>query len=136
MELSSDEPDTVLVAGAGPVGVTAAAELARQGARVRLVDALDGPSGEFRAITVHPRTQEHLAAMGALDRIEARAQEITAVEFHVHGDAEPRVRIGTDRIDSRYRRILDVPQVDTEAALREVAAGYGVVPEYGVRVED
>ncbi|MEJ2864439.1 FAD-dependent monooxygenase [Actinomycetospora flava] len=135
MELTSDEPDTVLVAGAGPVGLTAAAELARQGARVRLVDALAGPSGEFRAITVHPRTQEHLAAMGVLDRIVGRAQEITAVEFHVRGEAAPRVRLTTEQVDSRFRRILDVPQVDTENALREVVAGHGVVVEYGTRVE-
>jgi 2-polyprenyl-6-methoxyphenol hydroxylase-like FAD-dependent oxidoreductase len=30
---------TVLVVGAGPVGLTAACELVRQGARVRLIDA-------------------------------------------------------------------------------------------------
>ncbi|MDL5159737.1 FAD-dependent monooxygenase [Actinomycetospora termitidis] len=129
------EPTTVLVVGAGPVGLTAAAELARQGARVRLVDALDGPSGEFRAITVHPRTQEHLSAMGVLDRIVDRAQEITAVEFHVRGEARPRVRLTTDDVDSRFRRILDVPQVDTETALREVVAERGVVVEYGTRCE-
>ncbi|GLZ50178.1 3-(3-hydroxyphenyl)propionate hydroxylase [Actinomycetospora sp. NBRC 106375] len=136
MELVSEEPDTVLVVGAGPVGLTAAAELARQGARVRLVDALTGPSGEFRAITVHPRTQEHLAAMGVLDRIEAHAQEITAVEFHVRGTAEPAVRLTTGHVDSRFRRILDVPQVDTESVLREVVTGHGVAIEYGWRVDD
>jgi len=53
---SDDDARTVLVVGAGPVGLAAAGELARQGARVRLIDALPAPTTESRAIVVHPRT--------------------------------------------------------------------------------
>jgi 2-polyprenyl-6-methoxyphenol hydroxylase-like FAD-dependent oxidoreductase len=56
----------VLVVGAGPVGLVAACELARQCARVRLIDLLDEPDRESRAVVVHPRSQEALAAMGVL----------------------------------------------------------------------
>jgi 2-polyprenyl-6-methoxyphenol hydroxylase-like FAD-dependent oxidoreductase len=133
---SGDDTDTVLVVGAGSVGLAAAGELVRQGARVRLVDALPAPTTESRAIVVHPRTQEHLDAMGALDRVAARAQEITGVEWHVGNDTRPRVQLTTAHVDSRHPRILDLSQVDTEAVLREVAAERGVAVENGVRLDD
>ena len=132
---SGDDTDTVLVVGAGSVGLAAAGELVRQGARVRLIDALPAPTTESRAIVVHPRTQEHLEAMGALDRVVARAQEITGVEWHVGNDTRPRVRLTTADVDSRYPRILDLSQVDTEAVLREVAAERGITVENGVRLD-
>ena len=136
MASAGDDTDTVLVVGAGPVGLAAAGELARQGARVRLIDARPAPTTESRAIVVHPRTQEHLAAMGALDRVAARAQEITDVEIRVGSDVHPRVHLGTGHVDSRYPRILNLSQVDTEAVLREVVAERGVTAENGVRLDD
>ena len=39
----------VLVVGAGPVGLTAAYELARRGVRVRVVDRATGPAATSRA---------------------------------------------------------------------------------------
>ena len=133
--LSGDDARTVLVVGAGPVGLAAAGELARQGTRVRLIDALPAPTTESRAIVVHPRTQEHLDAMGALDRVERRAQEINGAELHVGADTRPRVRLTTTEVDSRYPRILNVSQIETEAILREVAAERGITVENGVRLD-
>ena len=132
---AGDDARTVLVVGAGPVGLAAAGELARQGARVRLIDALPAPTVESRAIVVHPRTQEHLSAMGALDRVVRRAQEIDGAELHVGDGTRPRVRLSTAEVDSRYPRILNLSQVDTEAILREVAAERGVAVENGVRLD-
>jgi thioredoxin reductase len=48
--------DDVLVVGAGPVGLTMAAEVARHGARCRIIDKLVAPSGYCKAIGVTPRT--------------------------------------------------------------------------------
>ena len=39
----ADEVQDVLVAGAGPVGLTAAVELARRGVAVRVIDTLEQP---------------------------------------------------------------------------------------------
>ena len=47
----------VLVVGAGPVGLTMAAELARHGQRCRLIDRMTRPSPYCRAIGVTPRTR-------------------------------------------------------------------------------
>ncbi len=54
----------VLVVGAGPVGLTMAAELARHGVRCRIVDRLEKPSPYCRAIGVTPRTLEVWDDMG------------------------------------------------------------------------
>ena len=54
----------VLVVGAGPVGLTMAAELARHGVRCRILDKLQAPSGYCKAIGVTPRTLEVWEDMG------------------------------------------------------------------------
>lgn len=48
----------ILVVGAGPVGLTMAAELARHGARCRIIDRLAERLPYCRAIGVTPRTLE------------------------------------------------------------------------------
>ncbi len=48
----------ILVVGAGPVGLTVAAEVARHGVRCRLIDQYSQPSPYCRAIGVTPRTLE------------------------------------------------------------------------------
>lgn len=127
---------SVLVVGAGPVGLTAACELVRQGARVRVVDALPEPTTQSRAVVVHARTQEHLAAMGVLDTLAAQAVTITGVEVRSGDEGTVRLRASTTGIDSRYPRALDVPQPRTERVLADLAARLGVVVERGVELAD
>jgi 2-polyprenyl-6-methoxyphenol hydroxylase-like FAD-dependent oxidoreductase len=129
------QPD-VLVVGAGPVGLTAACELVRQGARVRLVDVLPEPTTQSRAVIVHARTQEHLAAMGVLDTLAAEAVTITGIEMCSGDEKAVRLRASTLGIDSRYPRALDVPQPRTERVLADLAARLGIVVERGVELAD
>ena len=126
---------TVLVVGAGPVGLTSACELVRQGARVRVVDTLTEPTPQSRAVTVHARTQEHLDAMGALGRVEARAVAQTALEISTGRDATPRVHLTFDHVDSRYHRTLNLAQPETERSIAELAAEIGVVVDRGVTLD-
>ena len=44
---------TVLVVGAGPVGLTMAAELARQGVAVRLIEKAAAPTDKSRGLMFH-----------------------------------------------------------------------------------
>nr|WP_081472598.1 FAD-dependent monooxygenase [Komagataeibacter europaeus] len=58
----------VLVVGAGPVGLTMAAGLARYGAPVRVVDRLSARNTRSRALAIWPRTPELLDAAGCAGR--------------------------------------------------------------------
>ena len=63
LTMSTSSPD-VLVVGAGPVGLTMAAELARHGVACRIIDQLATPLPYCRAIGVTPRTLEVWEDMG------------------------------------------------------------------------
>ena len=124
--------DGVLVVGAGPVGLTTASQLARLGVPVRVVDALPAPTTESRAVTLHARSMEMLAAMGVLPRLEARGRRIPAIAMLDGRTGETRARVPFDDVPSRHPFLLDIPQPDTEAVLAERATELGIVVERGV----
>jgi 2-polyprenyl-6-methoxyphenol hydroxylase-like FAD-dependent oxidoreductase len=59
----------VLIAGADPIGLTAAIELSRHGVACRIVDPLLEPRQYAKAVGVQPRTPEVFEGMGVLRRI-------------------------------------------------------------------
>jgi 2-polyprenyl-6-methoxyphenol hydroxylase-like FAD-dependent oxidoreductase len=124
--------DQVLVVGAGPVGLTAACQLARLGVSVRVVDSLAQPTTESRAVSLHARSMEMLAALGVLPRLEARGRRIPALAFLDGATGHERARLPIAHVPSRHPYILDVPQPDTEAVLAERATELGIVVERGV----
>ncbi|MFG3055276.1 FAD-dependent oxidoreductase [Kitasatospora sp. NPDC048239] len=130
----ADRPPTVLVAGAGPVGLTAAHELARRGVRVRLIDAADGPATSSRALAVHARTMEVLDQMGALDALLPLGRRVTHFTMHRRGRTLVRFDTNYETLPTRYPFSLMVDQVVTERVLRERTARHGVDIEWGVEL--
>lgn len=59
----------MFVVGGGPSGLFAAAELARHGVRVRIVEREPHPHHQARATAVQPATLEILQQAGLLDRV-------------------------------------------------------------------
>ena len=73
----------VLVVGAGPTGLTLAAQLLSRGVQTRLVDKGAGPATQSRALGVHARTLEVLDTMGLADAFIARGHRVRYVHMHV-----------------------------------------------------
>lgn len=71
--------DRVFIAGAGPVGLVAAANLVRNGIPVTVFEAGADLSIESRASTFHPPTLDMLANIGVAERL--LAQSLIAPEF-------------------------------------------------------
>ena len=122
---------SVVVVGAGPVGLMTTLQLARRGIPVRLVDQRAEPTTESRAVGVHARTLELLDSLGLADEAIAEGAVITSVRMqtkrrHLTVDLAP--------APTRYPFVLDIAQPDFEALLTRACADYGVLPERGVTV--
>jgi 3-(3-hydroxy-phenyl)propionate hydroxylase len=71
----------VLVAGAGPVGMTTALRLARRGRSVRVLEAGDALSTESRASTFHPPTLDMLDSLGLVDDLRAVGLDVPTFQY-------------------------------------------------------
>ncbi len=119
-------PD-VLIVGAGPVGLTAAAELTRHGARVRIVDKRTGPVTYSQAAAVHVRMQEILGAMGIVDGWLAAGHRFERLSVRAFGKKLGVMHPGG--VDSPYPGPLVIGQNVTERLLVEHLARLGVQVE-------
>jgi 2-polyprenyl-6-methoxyphenol hydroxylase-like FAD-dependent oxidoreductase len=72
---SGSDPEVVVV-GAGPSGLFAAAELARHGVVARVVERLPVPHRQTRATAVQPGTLELLARAGLVERVLAASVHV------------------------------------------------------------
>ncbi|MEV1241814.1 FAD-dependent monooxygenase [Nonomuraea sp. NPDC050022] len=130
-----DSPIEVLIAGAGPVGLTAALDLTRRGIGVRIIDAAPGPATTSRAIATHPRTLEIYEQLGVIDAVLRRGRRITG--FALYRDGRRLARLAADYTDmpTRFPFTMAIDQIVTEEILRDALRELGVVPEWGVRLE-
>lgn len=124
----------VLVVGAGPVGLSLALGLARQGARCRVVDRDHGRSQTSRASEVHARTLEVLDTMAVAGDVLAAGLVLRIVTFMSRGRCV--ARLSTAGIDSSFPARLAIPQSDTERILEVHLAREGVAVERELALVD
>ncbi|MFJ5833433.1 FAD-dependent monooxygenase [Streptomyces sp. NPDC093089] len=122
----------VLVVGAGPVGLSAAAELRRRGVRCRLVDRLPERLPYAKAVGIQPRTLELWDRMGLVrDVLEA------AVPLRgqlIYADGRERARIELALPPEVPYGFAALPQYETERLLEAYVAGLGTAIERGTEL--
>lgn len=124
----------VLVVGAGPVGLLAAAELRRHGVACRIVDKLPTPAGWVKALSISPRTLELFDDLGlAADALDAGLL-LERQRTFVNGEPASTVEAVYPG-DAPYRHPLLLPQPETERILRDHLARLGGDVERGVALE-
>ncbi|KUI25913.1 FAD-dependent monooxygenase [Mycobacterium sp. GA-2829] len=129
----SDTVNTqVLIAGAGPVGLTAAVELARRGVDSIVVDPLPEPPLYAKAVGVQPRTLEVFENMGVLRAVLDAGTEMRGQCVYVNG--EPVRRLDLSLPATVPFRFLCIPQYETERILREELAARGGTIQRGWRL--
>ena len=129
----TDNP-TVLIAGAGPVGLTLANELARQGISVRIVDRNAERTDKSKALVMWGRTLELFDDAGY-------ATEFLRAGVPAHGaqistGKEIVASVAFDSSDSRFNYALMIPQSETERVLEQRLAAAGVKVERRVELAD
>jgi len=124
----------VLVVGAGPTGLTLAAQLQAMGATCRIVDRQPDRVHESRALAVQPRTLEVLRGLGITQELLKRGNDAVWVQLHA-GARVVRIRLfGLGLADTAYPFLLFVSQADTEQVLIDHLAARGVGVERRVEL--
>jgi pentachlorophenol monooxygenase len=107
----------VLIAGAGPIGLTAAIELTRRGVECLIVDPVLEPLQHAKAVGVQPRTLEVFENMGVLRQVLDAAVKMRGQIVYVNG-AEPYRMDFAVPADIPFGFIA-IPQYETERIMRE-----------------
>jgi 2-polyprenyl-6-methoxyphenol hydroxylase-like FAD-dependent oxidoreductase len=105
-----------LIVGAGPTGLTAAIELARRGAEIKIIDKRAEGSGFSRAVGIMPKSLELLKDSGVAERL--LGEGIRMSDFHIFLDGRKLLSFTTRRADPKYDFLLALPQDRTEAIMR------------------
>jgi 2-polyprenyl-6-methoxyphenol hydroxylase-like FAD-dependent oxidoreductase len=131
---TNGDPLDVLVVGAGPTGLTLAAQLRAVGATVHIVDRQLDRVHESRALAVQPRTLEVLRGLGVAEELIGRGNDAIWVQLHAGGRVV-RIRLfGLGLDDTAYPLLLFVSQAETEQVLGDHLAGRGTPVERGVEL--
>jgi 2-polyprenyl-6-methoxyphenol hydroxylase-like FAD-dependent oxidoreductase len=122
----------ILIVGAGPVGLTAAAELARYGVRVRIIDRSPLPTETSKALVVWSRTLELMDRMGCTQDFLETGLRARGASMRSGATVLGHTRL--DAIASDYNFALMIPQRDTERLMAEHLHAFGIKVERQVEL--
>ena len=125
---------TILIIGAGPVGLTAALELARRGISSRIIDNnAPSPLNESRALAVNERTMQVLGPSGVAALIDAEAIKLRRMQVFSGEKRILAIDLGAEAGVPIFLRSL--PQGRTERILAARLAEFGIEPQWGTAFE-
>ncbi len=125
---------SILIAGAGPTGLTLALDLARRGISFRLIEAATRPFEGSRGKGLQPRTLEAFDDLGVIDAILAAGAPYPKFQAHLGPFSLRAGSLGESKRPTGsvpYPNIWMVPQARTEAILRERLRVLGGQAEFG-----
>ncbi len=122
----------VLIAGAGPVGLTMACELSRYGVAVRIVDKAAARTDKSKALVLWSRTLELLDRGGGSAPFIDAGFKVGSVNFIAGDKTIGRVDMG--EVKSPYPYGLMLPQSETERLLDERLRSLGISVERKVEL--
>lgn len=130
--MARTDPTDVLIAGAGPVGLSAAAELRRHGVRCRLVDRLPARLPYAKAVGIQPRTLEIWDRMGLAGTVLEAVTPLRGQLVYVDGRERARIELALPP-EVPYG-FAALPQYETERLLEDYVAGLGTAVERGTEL--
>jgi 2-polyprenyl-6-methoxyphenol hydroxylase-like FAD-dependent oxidoreductase len=122
----------VLIIGAGPVGLTMAAELARFGVTVRIVEKAATRTDKSKALVVWSRSLELLDRAGCAEAFLATGHR--AIAANIVAGSSRIAHVDFDGVASPYPFGLMIPQSETERLLETHLQSLGVTVERQVEV--
>ncbi|MCZ0974282.1 FAD-dependent monooxygenase [Streptomyces noursei] len=129
----------VIIAGAGPTGLTLGIDLARRGLAVRVVDQADAHFDGSRGDGLQPRTLEVFEDLGVLDAVLQQGRVVPTVRVHLDGAhvTDRRTAALLDPTpDVPYPNAWVLGQSQTERILRDRLAAFGTRVELGTALVD
>ena len=136
MLYSSNSHNRVLIVGAGPTGLTAAAFLAKQNIEFDLIESRSGPVDDSRALGVHARTLEFMSMLGLDQRFIEQGHKTRYMTFH-RGDRKL-FKLDFDSISqsTRYPYMLVLPQSRSERILVDHLVSQGAHIQWNTTMTD
>jgi 2-polyprenyl-6-methoxyphenol hydroxylase-like FAD-dependent oxidoreductase len=131
-------PVSVLVVGAGPIGLALACHLRRMNVTFRLIEKRSGPSVHSKAIGLQYRVSEILARLDLIDRFVTEGGSPTSVNLYTANKRLLQLRFvapsGVCGRDAFYPRPILMPQSRTEAILGKSLEDMGASIEWNTEL--
>lgn len=132
-ESSSFRTLNALIVGAGPTGLVLAIELAKRQLSVRIIDQLDDPTHQSRALGLQSRTLEIFQQMGLIDSFLKKGRIIK--EGTIYLNQKPLAKMDFGLLKTPFPFLLSIPQRETESILTSHLKSFSVEIERGVVLE-
>uniref|UniRef100_UPI00179DBBA9 FAD-dependent oxidoreductase n=1 Tax=Ramlibacter sp. TaxID=1917967 RepID=UPI00179DBBA9 len=122
----------VLIAGAGPTGLTLANALAAYGCAFDIIDAKAQPERDSKALAINAASRYSFALLGLHDALGARGAPLNRLA--VHWEGRRLAAIAVHRASRRFGPFIAQPQAETERDLGAALSGQGVAVERQLRL--
>ena len=120
--------NSVLIVGAGPVGLLLASELTKYGISVRIIDKEITGSKYSKALSVNAATLKVFHGLGIADSIIKKGKSIKDVQIFYN--KKRTAHINKRYLKTIYNYYLSIPQPETEKCLENLLNTQGVFVEY------